>query len=72
MMMNALQTMVVDGLSFDAGDLRNFDPGGVILRLIGIVALPLLGLFAVTIVAAVGAPAMLGSLGFRPAAIGFK
>jgi flagellar biosynthetic protein FlhB len=72
MMMDALQTMLVDGLSFGASDLRDFAPGTVMLRLLGIVALPLLALFAVTIAAAIGAPAMLGSLGFRPAAMGFK
>ncbi len=72
MMMNALEVMVTDGLSFDAGDLRNFDPGAVIVRLVGIVALPLAGLFAITMVAAIGAPAMLGSLGFRPAALAFR
>jgi flagellar biosynthetic protein FlhB len=72
MMMNALQVMVTDGLSFDAGDLRNFDPGAVMLRLLGIVALPLAGLFAITVAAAIGAPAMLGSLGFRPAAFAFR
>jgi flagellar biosynthetic protein FlhB len=72
MMMNALQVMLTDGLSFDAADLRNFDPGSVIVRLLWIVAPPLLGLFLVTMVAAIGAPAMLGSLGFRPAAIAFR
>src|SRR5690606_35074395 len=72
MMMNALEVMVTDGLSFDAGDLRNFDPGAVIVRLVGIVALPLAGLFAITMAAAIGAPAMLGSLGFRPAALAFR
>ena len=35
---------------------RDFDPGTAILRLLGIVALPLLGLFALTLVAAIGAP----------------
>jgi len=72
MMMDALQNMVGQGLTFDAADLRDFDPGSVILRLLAIVALPLFGLFALTIVAAVGAPAMLGSLGFRAGAFAFK
>jgi len=72
MMVGAIETMLVDGLTFDAADVRNFDPAGVALRLIGIVALPLGLLFALTLVAAIGTPAMLGSLGFRSEAIGFK
>jgi len=72
MMMTALQNMVTDGLSFGAADLRDFDPGAVIWRLFSAVALPLAALFGITIAAAVGAPAMLGSLGFRPGAIGFR
>ena len=72
MTMAALQDMVGQGLSFDSGDLANFDPGRAMLRLLGIVAIPLLGLFALTLVAAVGAPALLGSLGFRAGAFGFK
>jgi flagellar biosynthesis protein FlhB len=72
MFIDALETMVIDGLSFDSADLREFDPGSVILRLIGIVALPLASLFAITLVAAIGTPAMLGSLGFRSEALGFK
>src|SRR3954468_6521382 len=72
MTMGALQDMVGQALTFDAGDISNFDPGSVMLRLLAIVALPVLGLFTLTLVAAVGAPAMLGSLGFRGGAIAFK
>ncbi|MGZ8311698.1 MAG: flagellar type III secretion system protein FlhB [Allosphingosinicella sp.] len=72
MLLDALQTMLVDGLTFDGGDVRNFDPGSTILRLLGIVALPLVALFALTLAAAIGAPAVLGSLGFRTKAFGFK
>ena len=72
MMLDALQTMVVDALSFDARDVRNFDPGSMVLRLLGIIFLPLVGLFALTMVAAVGTPAMLGSFGFRSSAFAFK
>src|SRR5947199_34667 len=49
MTMAALQNMVGQALTFDAGDVRNFDPAGSLLRLLGIVALPLLGLFALTL-----------------------
>lgn len=72
MIVGTMETMLTDALSFDAGDLRDFDPATAALRLIGIVILPVIALFALTLVAAVGAPAMLGSLGFRPKAFGFK
>jgi flagellar biosynthetic protein FlhB len=72
MMMSSLRAMVTDGLSFGAADVSDFDPGRVILRLLGAVALPLLILFALTIAAAVAAPAALGSLGFRSKAFAFK
>ena len=70
--LGALEEMLIDGLSFEAGDVRDFDPGSAALRLIGIVVVPLLGLFAITIAAAIGGPAMLGSFGFRAKAFGFK
>lgn len=60
------------GLGFDHSVVENFDPGGAILRLILPVVLPLAALFAVTMLAAIAAPAMLGSLGFRGGAIAFK
>ena len=72
MTMDALGTMLTDGLSFEVADVRQFDPGSTILRLLGMIVLPLFGLFALTIVAAIGTPAMLGSLGFRSGAFSFK
>ena len=72
MMLGALRVMLIDGLSFNAADLRNFDPGNAALRLIGMVVVPLFILFGVTIAAAIGTPAMLGSLGFRSKAFSFK
>ncbi|HEY0115863.1 MAG TPA: flagellar type III secretion system protein FlhB [Allosphingosinicella sp.] len=71
-MVGALETMLTDGLSFDVADVRQFDPAGAALRLIAIIALPLVILFGLTLLAAIGAPALLGSLGFRGEAIGFK
>lgn len=71
-MVGAMSTMMTDGLSLGAADVKEFDPGGAALRLIMIIALPLILLFGVTMLAAIGGPAMLGSLGFRGAAIGFK
>ena len=72
MLMDSLRSMVTDGLSFGAADVSDFDPGRVILRLLGAVAMPVLILFALTLVAAVAAPAALGSLGFRTTAFAFK
>lgn len=72
MTMGALETMVSDALSFDDRDLRNFDPAGATLRLLGIIFVPLAAMFALTLVAAVATPAMLGSWGFRTKAFGFK
>src|SRR3546814_17712875 len=64
--------MLSDALTFEAADVRGFDPGSAALRLIGIVIVPLFGLFALTIAAAIGGPAMLGSFRFRSTAFGFK
>src|SRR3546814_12303946 len=64
--------MLSDALTFEAADVRGFDPGSAALRLIGIVIVPLFGLFALTIAAAIGGPAMLGSFGFRSKAFGVK
>lgn len=72
MFVAAMEVMVSDALSFNAADLRDFDPATTTVRLLGIVILPLAALFALTLVAAIGAPAMLGSLGFRAKAFGFK
>jgi len=71
-MVGSLETMVRDGLSFGFEDVRTFDPAGAALRLLAIIAIPIVGLFALTIFAAIGAPALLGSLGFRGKAVGFK
>lgn len=71
-MVGSLETMLRDALSFSATDVRSFDPAGAALRLLAIIAIPLVILFALTLVAAIGAPALMGSLGFRGQAIGFK
>lgn len=71
-MVGSLGTMMTDGLSFSVGDVREFDPGGQALRLIMIIAIPVTILFGLTILAAFAGPAMLGSLGFRGEALGFK
>lgn len=60
------------GLSFDNRDVMLFDPATLAYRLLGVALVPLAMLFAVTMLASVGAPAILGSLGFRSGAMAFK
>jgi len=68
----SLREMLADGLSFDAGSLERFDPLSAFLSLVVTVALPLVVLIGLTLAAAIAAPALLGSLGFRWSALGFK
>ncbi len=72
MLVGMMEDMLAEALTFDAGAIRGFDPGGAALHLIGKVVLPLFLLFGLTLAAAIGAPALLGSLGFRAKAFGFK
>ena len=71
-MLGACEELLRRGLRFGAADVAEFDPGRAVIALLLPVALPLFALFALTLVAAIGTPAMLGSLGFRWGAIGFK
>ena len=68
----ALKRMLANALSFDSGAIETFDPGSAILTTLATVAPPIALLFLLTLAAAIAAPAMLGSLGFRWSAIGFK
>ena len=68
----ALKRMLVNALSFDSSAIEGFDPLAAILSMVATVALPLAVLFLLTMMAAIAAPAVLGSLGFRWSAIGFK
>ena len=71
-MMTSLQTMLQHALMFDFSAIENFKPGKALADRIAEVAVPLLSLFGLTLLAAIGAPALLGSLGFRWGALGFK
>lgn len=71
-MISACEKMLERGLTFGADDIVNFNPSRAILGLLTMVTLPLVTLFAFTAAAAIGTPAMLGSLGFRWSAVGFK
>lgn len=68
----ALKDMLTQSLTFDASVVRDFAPGDAAAREIGAVLVPIIGLFGLTIVAAIGSAAMLGSLGFRAGAFAFK
>jgi len=72
LLVGSLENVLIDGLTFDAEAVRGFDPATTFLRLLGLVAVPLVALFGLTLFAAIGAPALLGSLGFRTSALGFK
>lgn len=64
----AIREMLAQGLRFDSGDINGFAPAQRAADLIGIIALPLCGVLLATLAAAIAAPALLGSLGFRPQA----
>jgi flagellar biosynthetic protein FlhB len=71
-MMQAIGDMLRRALSFGRVDLEGFDPAAAIMRQVGYIIAPLFSLLFLSFVAAIAAPAMLGSLGFRWGAIGFK
>lgn len=71
-MIAALERMLSNALSFDSSAIETFDPAAAILSTVVTVALPLALLFLLTLAAAIAAPAMLGSLGFRWSAISFN
>ncbi|HEY9090164.1 flagellar type III secretion system protein FlhB [Parasphingorhabdus sp.] len=65
MVMDGLAQMVTSGLTIERSDIEHFNPGARTFRHLGKIALPFLGLFGMTILAAIATPIMLGSLGFR-------
>ena len=68
----AIKEMLTDGLSFSNADITNFSPRERGLHLLAIVAVPVGGLVLATAIAAIVAPALLGSLGFRMGAMAPK
>jgi flagellar biosynthetic protein FlhB len=68
----ALSQMLVRGLRFDRGDIANFSPAARGMSLMEGLALPVGGILLATVIAAIAAPAMLGSLGFRTGAFAPK
>lgn len=72
MLLQGLQDMMTEALSFDAAQVRDFRPFSAAFHLLMMIASPMIALFALTLAAAFAAPAMLGSLGFRAGAFNFK
>ncbi|MBO9576794.1 MAG: flagellar biosynthesis protein FlhB [Sphingobium sp.] len=65
----AIKQMLTDGLSFGSSDIADFSPGERALHLFAVVLVPVGGVILATAIAAIAAPAMLGSLGFRAGAM---
>ncbi len=61
----AIRQMLAEGLRFDASDVSSFAPGQRAAHLVSTIALPAAGILLATLAAAIAAPALLGSLGFR-------
>ena len=72
LLVQALSELLRGSLSFGRGAVDDFEPAQAILSRIGAIVLPIGLLFAATIAAAVGTPALLGAFGFRWGAIAFK
>ena len=71
-LMGTLKRMLSNALSFDSSSIEGFDPFAAIMTTLITVAMPIALLFLLTLGAAIAAPAMLGSLGFRWEAISFS
>ena len=72
LLVSGLAELLRGALRFRRDAVEDFEPGIATLRLLGHIVLPISLLFAATIIAAVGAPALLGAFGFRWGAIAFK
>ncbi|AEI37482.1 MAG: flagellar type III secretion system protein FlhB [Zymomonas mobilis subsp. pomaceae] len=71
-MFHDLTIMLKMGLTFSHDTITRFDPFTLFKRLIACIILPFSMLFLLISVAAIAAPAILGSLGFRWEALNFK
>ncbi|MCE7795636.1 EscU/YscU/HrcU family type III secretion system export apparatus switch protein [Sphingobium sufflavum] len=68
----AVRDMLREGLRITPGEIQSFAPGKRAAHLAALVVMPVAAILATTFLAAVAAPALLGSLGFRPGAFAFK
>ena len=69
---SASKTLLKGGLSLDLSDTNRFEPLDALVWPLAQVAMPFAGLLLLTLVAALAAPAMLGSLGMRGKAMAPK
>ncbi|MFT3964464.1 MAG: flagellar type III secretion system protein FlhB [Sphingobium sp.] len=68
----AIREMLRQGLQIQPGDIATFAPEKRAAHLVSILIVPLVAILTATMLAAVAAPALLGSLGFRSNAFAFK
>lgn len=66
--LGAIRGMLQQGLRFNRTDVADFDPATRIVDLLMTIALPVSAILFATFAAAIAAPALLGSLGFRASA----
>lgn len=71
-LVEASQRLLTRGLQISRSDVENFAPGSALVHDGAAIILPLLALFAGTLLASIGGTAMLGSLGWRNKALQFK
>ncbi|MBB3982448.1 flagellar biosynthetic protein FlhB [Sphingobium fontiphilum] len=71
-LVEALRDMMVEALRFRRSDITDFAPAARGAALLSGVALPVAGVLLATLLAAIAAPALLGSFGFRPGAFAPK
>ncbi len=72
MLFSALGDMLRRALRFDRGDVIDFSPGERGIVLLQTIALPVAAILLATVLAAIAAPALLGSFGFRTGAFAPK
>jgi len=69
---DAGRQLLASGLVLQPAEIQNFEPTSRLVNMLGLMALPLASLFAICVFAAIAAPAVLGSAGFRSKAIAVK
>ncbi|MHB9880192.1 EscU/YscU/HrcU family type III secretion system export apparatus switch protein [Pacificimonas sp. ICDLI1SI03] len=72
MLFDGLSEMLTHGLRFGKADIDDFDVAERTYMLLGDIILPLIGLLAATLFAAIGAQALLGGLQFNMRSVRFK
>jgi flagellar biosynthesis protein FlhB len=71
-MMDACRQLLVKGLTFSRAEIDDFTPQSTLIHELAGLAMPMLLLFAATLLASIGGTAALGSLGWRNKGFMFK